>query len=117
MNEKIQLSLNFDAGLVSSYATCREYVAARVHQQGRPQKAIAADMDLSPSHLSRKLSQSPDDSSRLTLDDFEHYIETQGDVQPVLYLVEKYLTKESADEIEKQIEALRLKAQQIRQSA
>jgi hypothetical protein len=61
-------------------------------------KAIAADMDYSPSDLTRKLSQSPKDSRRFTLDDLETYIDVTGDTQPVLYLVEKYLA--SPDELE-----------------
>ena len=88
-----QITLNYDAGLTDAYPTCREYVANRVHHQGRPQKSIAADMDYSPSHLSRKCAQSPDDSMKFTLDDFERFIEVTGDNSPVLYLVEKYLTE------------------------
>jgi hypothetical protein len=87
-----QITINYDAGQVDSYATAREFVAHRAHCQGRPLKAIAADMDLSPSDLSRKFAQAPGDSRRFTLDDFERYIETNEDVEPVLYLVEKYLT-------------------------
>ncbi len=105
----MQLTLNFEAGLVDCYQTCREYVAARVHQQRRPQKAIAADMDYSPSDLSRKLAQNPDDSRRFTLDDLERYIAVTGDTHPVLYLVEKYLA-DAGDEIaalERKLEQLR----------
>lgn len=87
-----QITLNYDAGLVDSYPTCREYIAHRIHHQGRPQKAIAADMDYSPSHLSRKCAQGPDDSMRLTLDDAERFMDVTGDTSPVLYWVEKYLT-------------------------
>jgi hypothetical protein len=94
----MQLTLNFEAGLVESYPSCREYVAARVHQQGRPQKAIAMDMDYSPSDLSRKLAQNPDDSRRFTLDDLETYIDVTGDTSPVLYFVEKYFSQ-TKDEI------------------
>lgn len=94
----MQLTINFDAGLTESYPTCREFVAARVHHQGRPQKAIAADMDYSPSDLSRKLSQNPDDSRRFTLDDLERFIDVTGDTQPVYYLIEKYLAN-TGDEI------------------
>lgn len=107
-----QLTLNFNAGMADSYGTCREYVAARVHQQGRPQKAIAADMDYSPSDLSRKLAQNPDDSRRFTLDDLETYIRVTGDTQPVLYLVEKYLTNNDDQIARLQAEIDRLKAKQ-----
>ena len=96
MSSQAQLVLNFARGLVEGYSSCREYVAARVHQLGRPQKAVAADMDYSPSDLSRKLAQNPDDSRRFTLDDLELYVEVTGDRQPIYYLVEKFLAK--ADE-------------------
>lgn len=104
-----QLTLNFNAGMADSYGTCREYVAARVHQQGKPQKAIAADMDYSPSDLSRKLAQNPDDSRRFTLDDLETYIRVTSDTQPVLYLVEKYLANNDDQIARLQAEIDRLK--------
>lgn len=104
--QQAQLVLNFDAGAAETYATCREYIAARVHQLGRPQKAIAADMDYSPSDLSRKLAQSPDDSRRFTLDDLETYVRVTGDKKPVLYLVEKYLAEADEAALLRQIEAL-----------
>lgn len=103
---RFQLTLDFDAGLTDSYHSCREYVAARVHQLGRPQKAIAADMDYSPSDLSRKLAQNPDDSRRFTLDDLEKYIAVTGDKKPVHYLVEKYLSASDEEAIKRQIAEL-----------
>lgn len=104
----MQLTLNFDAGLTESYGTCREYVAARVHQLGKPQKAIAADMDYSPSTLSRKLAQGDNDSNRLTLDDLELYMQVTNDTQPVYYLVEKYLTTyDRITELEKELARLK----------
>jgi hypothetical protein len=107
VNQKVQqITLNFEKGLAESYGSCREYVATRVHQQGRQQKSIAADMDYSPSHLSRKLAQSPDDSMKFTLDDMEKFIQVTGDKTPVHYLIEKYLCGDSPDEIKKQIEVL-----------
>lgn len=101
-----QITLNFEQGLAQSYMSCREYVAHRMHHQGRPQKAIAADMDYSPSHLSRKLAQSPDDSMRFTLDDLEKFIQVTGDKKPLLYLVEKYLSGTDEAALLHQIEQL-----------
>lgn len=111
-----QLILNFDAGMADSYGSCREFIAARVHQLGRPQKAIAADMDYSPSDLSRKLSQNPDDSRRFTLDDLEKYVQVTGDKKPVLYLVEKFLTETDEGALLKQIEALQSQLAQRKKS-
>lgn len=88
-----QITLNFEGGYADAFATLREFVAHRTHHQGRPQKAVAADLDYSPSHWSRKCAQSPDDSMRMTADDIERFIETNDDISPVLYLVEKYCAK------------------------
>ncbi|GAB5451804.1 MAG: hypothetical protein Hals2KO_21320 [Halioglobus sp.] len=105
-----QLTINYDAGLVDAYPTCREFIAHRIHQQGRPQKSIAADMDYSPSHLSRKCAQGPEDSMRFTLDDLERFIEATDDVSPVIYLAEKYLTGPAKiEELEAELERLRNK--------
>lgn len=101
--KKQQLTLNFDAGLAQCYSSCREYIAARVHQLGKPQKAIAMDMDYAPTTLSRKLAQSPNDSSRFTLDDLELYISTTDDKKPIEYLIEKFYLNDTDDRI-KQLE-------------
>ena len=85
-----QLTINFDASLTDAYGSCRELLQARVHQIGRQQKAIAADLDMAPSQLTRKLAQSPGDSARFTLDDLERYFQTNDDRQPLHYLNAKY---------------------------
>lgn len=103
-----QITINYEAPLTDAYATCREFVGHRIHRQGRPQKAIAADMDYSPSHLSRKCTQSPDDSMRFTLDDLERFIEVTGDTSPIVYLAEKYL-KDTDRIAELEAELARLK--------
>mgnify|MGYP005812090793 CR=1 FL=1 len=104
----MQLTLNLAPGLSSAYPTCREFVAARVHQLGRPQKAIAADLDMAPSQLTRKLAQAPGDSARFTLDDLEQYIASTGDADPVLYLADKYLRRADPDELRARIAELEL---------
>ena len=86
--------------------SCREFVAARGHQLGRPQKAIAADMDMGASQLSRKLAQAPGDSARFTLDDLELYMEQTGDTDPILYLADRYLRRADPDELRRRIAEL-----------
>lgn len=83
---------------MEAYESCREYLAALTHQQGRPQKAIAADMDYSPSHLTRKLSQSPDDSMRFTLDDLERWVQVNKDCRPLFYLIQKHAVQARSKE-------------------
>ena len=104
-----QLTLNFDKTIVSAYPSCREYVQTRVHQQDKQVQLIAADMDYSPSDLSRKLAQSPNDSRRFTLDDLESYIQKTKDVEPVIYLAAKYLCNEDEAELRRQLAALQAK--------
>lgn len=108
-----QLVLNFDQSYTEGFETCRSFVADRVskqHKQGRRyyQKEIAMDMDYSPSYLSRKMANGRDsvDTDRLTLDDFEQFIEVTGDTTPIYYLVEKFIGQAQSLE--------RLKAEQER---
>lgn len=108
-----QVTLNFDASPFDSYGTCREFIQRQVHTRGVPQKAIAADMDMGSSQLSRKLTQAPGDSARWTQDDTETYIEKTGDIEPIHYLVHKHIIKKSRnreallklrEEIERQLQ-------------
>lgn len=113
----MQLTLSFDAGYAECYATCREFVASRVHMQGKPQKAIAADMDLSPSLLSRKLAQGENDTTRFTLDELEKFMLVTGDISPIYYLVEKFIAqgKGELEYLERRIAELRgQQAQRLR---
>lgn len=74
----------------------------------KSQRQMAAGMDISPSHLSRKLAQSPDDSMRFTLDDLERWVEVNGDLKPLFYLVQKHAVRaKSKAEIEAQIAELK----------
>jgi hypothetical protein len=104
-----QVVLNFDASPFDGYAKCREFIAHRIHKQGVPQKAIAADMDYSPSHLNRKVTQSPKDTAKFTLDDAELFIEVTGDISPVYYLVHKYAANRPDRIAELEAELARLK--------
>ena len=66
-----QLTLSFKTGISRNHETLVEFVQECAFKHPLQHKAIAAEMDLSPSHLSRKLSQNPNDSMRLTVDDLE----------------------------------------------
>lgn len=90
-----QLMLDFTPGLAERHATVLDCVRECAYTNRNPLKTVAADMDMSLSELSRKISGNPDDSRRFTLEDLERFIEATGDVTPVYYLVEKYLESES----------------------
>jgi hypothetical protein len=87
-----QLTLSFEPALPERWATLREYIAHRVGAQAKPAKTIAADMDLSPSTLSRKLNPGEGDSQRFNVDDLEAYLRSSGDVASVIeYLAAKFM--------------------------
>ena len=89
-----QLTLNFEPALPELFPTLRSYVAYRVQEQRLNAAGLAAKMDLSPSVLSRKLSQNDGDTQRLNCDDLEGYIKATGDVASVMeYLAAKYMDK------------------------
>jgi hypothetical protein len=97
-----QLQLDFTPGLTERFPTALDCVRASVYGNARQLKAIAADMDLTSSDLSRKLACNPDDPRRFTLQDLEAYVKATGDTVPILYLAQKYC----ADSSMRQREAL-----------
>lgn len=88
-----QLTLNFDPALHERFPSLRSFVAYRA-QAGvaKPMKVQAADMDMAPSTLSRKLHPGEGDTQRFNLDDLEAWLHSTGDAAAVVeYLASKYL--------------------------
>jgi hypothetical protein len=86
-----QITTDYDPALPEHYGSLREYLAHRVHVQRSPLKSIAADMDIAPCTLSRKLNPGDGDTQRLNVDDLERYIQVTGDTSAIEYLIAKYL--------------------------
>lgn len=86
----VQHTLNFEPGLSERWRSLKACVRERVYAHIKPLKTIAAEMDLSESELSRKLSDNPNDQRNLSVDDLEAYIARTGDTTPIHYLIEKY---------------------------
>lgn len=92
-----QLTLNFEPALPERFRSLREFLAHRVTVQTKPAKSIAADMDMSPSTLSRKLNPGDGDTQRFNLDDLEQYLDATSDCSAVIeYLAAKYLQGDDA---------------------
>lgn len=92
-----QLTLNFDPALHERFTSLRAFVAYRA-QAGvaKPMKAQAADMDMAPSTLSRKLNPAEGDTQRMNLDDLEAWLTSTGDAAAVVeYLASKYLDNDA----------------------
>jgi DNA transposition AAA+ family ATPase len=87
-----QYTLNFEPALPERFPTLRAFVAYRSVVVAKPQKAQAADMDVAPSTLSRKLNPSDGDTQRFNLDDLEAWLASTGDAHAVVqYLAAKFL--------------------------
>lgn len=86
-----QLTLNFEPSIAERWPSLRAYLAHSAMLQQKSFKTIAADMDISPSTLTRKLNPGDGDTQRFNLDDLEGYIQSTGDVDTVIeYLAAKY---------------------------
>jgi AraC-like DNA-binding protein len=86
----VQLSLNFEPGLAERHKSLKACVRERIYANPKPLKALAAEMDLSPSELTRKLSENPHETRDFTVDDLEAFLKATGDHSPIYYLIEKY---------------------------
>jgi len=95
-SDSAQMTLDFSPGMTERYASVLDCVRERAYCHRNPLKTIAADMDMSQSDLSRKLAGNPDDPRRFTLDDLERFLTATGDMTPIYYLVEKYLSDDDA---------------------
>lgn len=91
-----QLQLTLDQSLTQLFPTFRDVVVASVHGCGRQLKAIAADLDMSPSELSRKLADNPKDPVHFPYEKLPALIAATGDKRPVLWLVESFLDDPAA---------------------
>lgn len=99
-----QLTLSLEPALTERFRNVRDVVASGIYQRGL--KRVAGDMDIAPGNLSCMLN---DDSQRkLGTDDLERYIQTQGDLTPIHYLVARYLGDQAATEAStlKRVESL-----------
>lgn len=92
-----QISIDFAPGVLEQYETLLECMRADALNCGRMQKAIAADMDMSPSELTRRLNDAPELPFRVR--DLEAFLRATGGKRTLQYLVQKYLApEESAQE-------------------
>ena len=91
------MTIAADPSLPERFPSLRAYIAHRVHVLPRPAKVVAADMDISPSLLSRKLNPADGDTQRFNLDDLESFLACTGEATAVIeYLVAKYMDSDDA---------------------
>jgi len=86
-----QLSIDFTPGLIEQFPTFADCVRASVYGCGKPFKAVASDLDMTVSDLSRKLANNPGDPAHFPLDRLPELLAATGDPRPVQWLVLRFL--------------------------
>lgn len=91
-----QVEIDFEAGLPERFPDFMDCVRASVYGSRRQLKAVAADMDLSSSELSRRLADNPNDPIYLPTHRLPDLIRATGDVSPIYWLIETFLDQPEA---------------------
>lgn len=86
-----QLSLDFEPGLTVRFPEWEDVLAAAVYGCRKGLNGIAAELDMSPSELTRRLNRNTDDSRPLRASDAIGIIRSTEDMRPVYWQVEKFL--------------------------
>jgi hypothetical protein len=87
----MQTSFDFTPGLTVQFPRLRDVLCAVVYGSRAGLKGVAADLDVSPSELSRMLNREQDDPRKLDVDDVVGIISATGDTRPVQWLIERFL--------------------------
>lgn len=92
-----QMTLSFEPSLPERFPTLRAYVAHRAALANKSMKVQAADMDMAPSTLTRKLNPTEGDTQRFNCDDLEAWIASTGEAPAVLeYMAAKFCDSDTA---------------------
>lgn len=92
----IQIDLDLDPGMIDQFPDFRDVVRASVYSCGRAFKAVAADLDMSVSELSRKLADNPNDPVHFPLHRLPELISATGDKRPIYWLIARFIESEDA---------------------
>ena len=90
-----QLTLELNLELLQRYRTLRECVHHVALDYPRGMKALAADLDLSQSELSRRLHPTDGDPRSLDVDLMVRIMEATGDIRPLHWLIARFIPTEA----------------------
>lgn len=115
----MQLNLDFEAGLTEKHATLLEACSHVAQVAPVSMKVIAAELDCSPSDLTRKLAGTPGDKRNLSVNDLVLLIQATNDMTPIYWLIEKFhlddnqRSQRAARELEKVLPSILALAKQM----
>lgn len=98
MNKVQQLTLNFEPTLADRFGSSREFLSFALQNKKTPMKTFAADMDLSPSTLSRKLNPGEGDTQRFNIDDVDKLCALSPEIaqEYIAYLIARFVDSPDA---------------------
>lgn len=96
VKESTQMTLDFTPGLTARFRSLRECVSGAVYACPRGLSAIAAELDMSPSELTKRLNPDGSEPRPLRVDDLEKIIRATGDNTPIYWLIEQFLRSDEA---------------------
>ena len=92
-----QLTLNLEPALPERFPSLRSFIAHRAAVTAKHMKVQAADLDMAPSTLTRKLNPSEGDTQRFNVDDLEAWLASTGEAPQILeYLAAKFCDSDAA---------------------
>lgn len=97
MSDSRQLSLSFEPGLTARHKSLEDCLTAVVHNARIGVEGVAAQLDIAPSELSRRLNaharghEHEANNRPLRVSDMIGIIEATNDYRPVYWLIEKFL--------------------------
>lgn len=91
-----QLTLELQPSLLQRYTTLRQCVWHTALNYSRGLKALAADLDLSESELTRSLNPSENDPRRCDVNLMDRIIEVTEDTTPIQWQMAKHLRDKEA---------------------
>ena len=87
-----QLTLSFEPGISKRYDSLLECVTTCVYRSGHGK--VAGKLDLAPSNLTQALAGIQ--NRHFGVDHLEKYLDSYRDLEPVYYLIDKYLSDHQA---------------------
>lgn len=87
----MQHSFDFTPGLTTQFPRLRDLLCAVVYGSRGGLKGTAADLDVSPSELSRMLNREQSDPRNLDVELFIAIVASTGDNRPVMWMVDRFL--------------------------
>ncbi len=92
MAEKVQLEFDYEPGLTDTYPQFIDMIAACIYGCRGGLTAVANELDISVSHLSRILSRrDPDDKRHFDVNWLPMVIKVTDDRRPISWLIERFM--------------------------